>query len=263
MTMRLSTGMRNFLDKYGSLDDALRNGWIEIYTGPQPASADAAVQGTLLCTITAASAALTHEVLSCGTVTLTGGAAGSVDALTVNSVEVMGAVVPFNSTLTQTAADVAAQINRFQSVPNYFATSSGAVITIHAMPGSGTGPNGYAVATTVTTITKTDANMGSGGGATAGVAAVNGLKFDQALAGVLTRLSTQTWSGVNAATGTAGWFRQYGSVADAGALDATNLALRIDGAVATAGAEMNLNSTAFASGATTTIANWQTTMPAQ
>jgi hypothetical protein len=255
MARRLSTGLENFINKYGSINHALAGGWIEIYTGSQPLAADAAATGTLLCTISSSSGALTKEVLSTGTVTLTGGASGSVNTLTVNSVEVMGAAVNFNSTLTQTAADVAAQINRYDSVPNYFATSSGAVVTISALNGTGTGPNTYVVTTGVTTITKTDANFAGG------VAQVNGLKMDRSVAGVMQKLSTQTWSGVNAATGTAGWFRQYSSVADASALDSTESVLRVDGAISTSGAEMNLNSTAFTAAATTTIAGWQWTTP--
>lgn len=256
MTLRLSTAMRDFLNKNGSIGDALRNGKIEIYSGSQPSSADAAATGTLLCTITSSSGALTNEVLSSGSVTLTGGASGSVNTLTVNSVEIMGVAVPFNTSLTQTAADVAAQINRYKSTPDYTATSSGAVVTIKALPGTGTAPNGFTVASTVTTITKTDANMAGG------VAAVNGLQFDVSSSGVMTKLSTQTWSGVNAATGTAGWYRQYGSVADASALDSSSVYLRMDGAVSTSGAEMNLNSTAFTSGATTTLSSWSMTVPA-
>lgn len=256
MTLRLSTGMRDFLNKYGSIGDAMRNGRIEIYSGSQPSTADAAATGTLLCTITSSSGALTNEVLATGTVTLTGGASGSVDSITVNSVNVLNAVVNFNTSLTQTAADVAAQINRSQSNPNYTATSSGAVVTIKALPGTDTAPNGFVVTSTTTTITKTDANMAGG------VAGVNGLQFDISSSGVMTKLSTQTWSGTNAATGTAGWFRQYGSVADTGALDSTLLLLRMDGSVSTSGAEMNLNSVAFTSGATTTLSSWSMTVPA-
>lgn len=256
MTMRFSSAMRNFINKQGSIGDALQNGRIEIYSGAQPSSADAAATGTLLCTISDASGAVTKEVRSIGTVTLTGGGSGSVNTLTVNSVEIMGVAVNFNSTLTQTAADVAAQINRYKSVPDYSATSSGAIVTIVAQPGTGTGPNGYVVASACTTITKTDGNMASG------VAAVNGLKLDLSAAGVMTKLSTQTWSGVNAANGTAGWFRQYSSVADASALDSAELYMRVDGSVATAGGEMNLNSTTFVSAATTTLASWSMTVPA-
>ncbi len=256
MTMRLSTGARNFLNKYGSIDRMLQQGRIEIYSGAQPATADAAVTGTLLCTITDNSATRTAEVVATGTVTLNSGAAGSVDAITVNGIAILGTVVPFNTSLTQTAADVAAQINRFSGNVDYMATSSGAVITIIALPGTGASPNGFVVASTVTTLTKTDANMAGG------VNAANGLKFDVSTAGIMTKLASQTWSGTNATSGTAGWFRQYGSEADTGAAASTNRELRLDGAIATSGAEMNLTSTAFAVGATTTLASWSMAVPA-
>lgn len=257
MTMRLSTGLRNFLAKEGSIDGALRSGVIEIYTGAQPASADAAPTGTLLCTISAASASVTAEVLATGTVTLTAGAAGSVDTVTVGGVNILGAAVPFNGTLNQTAADVATQINRNSSAPEYTATASGAVVTISALPGTGASVNGFTVAATSTTLSTSTTNMASG------VNAANGLQFDPVVAGVLAKRASQTWSGVNASAGTAGWFRHYGSVADSKAVDTTATAIRLDGAIATSGSEMNLNSTAFVAGATTTIASWSMTVPAQ
>lgn len=256
MALRYSTAARNFMAAVGSYKDAFQNGRIEIYTGAQPATADADKgAGTLLCTITSSSGALTNEVLSSGTVTLTGGASGSVNTLTVNSVEIMGAAVNFNTSLTQTAADMVTQINAHHSFAEYIATSSGAVVTITALPGTGTTPNGYVVASTVTTITKTDANMASG------VAAVNGLKFGAPSAGSVSKLASQTWSGVNAASGTAGWYRQYGSVADTGAADTNLIYYREDGAVSTSGADLNLSSTALVAAATTTIASDTLTIP--
>lgn len=255
MTLKYSTAARNFMAGIGSYKDVFQNGRIEIYSGAQPATADAAVIGSLLCTITANSGVLTNEVLSSGTVTLTGGAAGSVNTLTVNSLEIMGAAVNFNTSLTQTAADVAAQINAYHSYQDYIAASSGAVITITALPGTGTTPNGYVVASTVTTITKTDVNMASG------VAAVNGLKFGAPSAGSISKLASQTWSGVNAGSGTAGWYRQYSSVADTGAIDSALVFYREDGAISTAGAELNLSSTALVAAATTTISSDTLTIP--
>lgn len=256
MTMRLSTGLCNFLAKQGSFDDAMRNGIIEIYSGAQPASADAAPAGTLLCTISAAAGGVTAEVLASGTVTLAG-SAGSVNTLTVNGVEVLGGAVAFDGTLAQTALDVAAQINRNKSAPDYTASATGAVVTLTALPGTGTVPNTFAVAGTLTTLTATYTALAGG------VSAVNGLRFDAAAGGVLPKLASQVWSGVNGATGTAGWFREYGSTADSHALDAAGVVLRVDGAIATSGAEMNLNSTAFVSGATTTLASAALTIPNQ
>lgn len=257
MTMRLSTGMRNFLANGGSYVGAMENGRIEIYTGAQPASADAAVQGTLLCTITNNSGAITSEVASVGTVTLAG-AAGAVNTVTVNGRNILGPnAVPFDGTLAQTALDVAAAINNSRVWPGYTASAAGAVVTIAAKPGAGSGPNGFVVAGTLTTLTATYANMAGG------VDPVNGLQFAASSGGAASKLAAQVWSGLNLASGTAGWFRQYGAFADGGALDSTAQFLRVDGAVATSGGEMNLNSTAFTSGATTTVQTGTLTVPAQ
>lgn len=255
MTLRYSTGAANHLAQHGSFKDAFNNGKIEIYSGAQPASADAAPTGTLLCTITASSLARTAEVLAIGTVTLTSGAAGSVDTVTVDGIQINEAAVPFNVSLTQTAADLAAEINRSVSSPDYTASASGAVVTISAKRGSGAAPNGFVVAGTATTLSLTFGNMASG------VAAVNGLKLGNAAAGVIAKLASQTWSGVNAASGTAGWYRYTGSVADTGVADTTETQIREDGAIATSGAQLNFSSTTLTVGATTTIDTWTRTVP--
>lgn len=257
MTMRLSTGLRTFLAKEGGIAEALYNGIIEIYSGAQPASADAAPTGTLLAVISDTAGAVTSEVLATGSVTLTGGAGGSVNTITVNGIDCLQGAVPFDGTLAQTAQDIATQINRAQSAPEYTATAVGAVVTISALPGAGTSPNGFVVAATTTTITATTTNMAGG------VNPVNGLKFDPAAAGTLPKRASQNWSGVNVAAGVAGWMRQYGSVVDSHALDSVGVAIRLDGAIATAGAEMNLTNTAFALAATTVIQSWQMAVPAQ
>jgi hypothetical protein len=260
MTFRLSTGLRNQLNKQGSIDRLFRGGRIEIYSGVQPASPDAAVTGTLLCTITNNSGAYTAETASAGSVTLAG-SAGSVNTLTVNGVDLLqGTPVAFTSTLALTAAAVATQINRNSDVTGFNAVASSTtagLINIYGNAGQGATPNGNTVTATLTTLTGTYVNMAGG------VNSVNGLQFDVASGGVMTQLSSQTWSGLNAATGTAGWFRQYGSLTDAGALDSAGAFPRMDGAIATSGAEMNLSSTALTSGATTTISGWSMTVPAQ
>lgn len=256
MTLRLSTALRDYVNAHGSMKDALHNGEIKIYTGAQPASADSAPSGTLLVTITAASAARTAEVLATGSVTLTGGAAGSIDTLTVDSVSIIDAAVPYNTSLSQTATDLATAINNCQTHPNYKASASGAVVTISAMRGTGAAPNGFVVASTVTTITKTDANMASG------VAAVNGLKLGVSTDGVLAKLASQVWSGVAADSGTAGWFRFTGGVADSGVGDTDDLQVRLDGAISTSGAQLNMSSTTITAAATQTIASFPLTLPA-
>lgn len=257
MTLRYSTFARSFIAGIGSWKDCFMNGRMEIYSGAQPSSADAAVQGTLLCTITDSAGAHTAEVLSAGSVTLAG-SGGSLDTLTVNSVNILGAAVPYNTSLAQTATDAVVQINRFHSTTDYVATSSGAKIIITALPGTGTSPNGLVVASTVTTMTKTDVNMGI---EATGVAAVNGLKYEYPIGGGIAKLASQTWSGVNATGGTAGWYRLYGSVADAGGADSALVYRREDGAIATSGAELNINPTSFVAAATTTISSGTLTIP--
>lgn len=100
-------------------------------------------------------------VAATGTVTLTGGAAGSVNGITVNGVQIMSGAVSFTTDLATTAAAVATNINLHVSVPNYNATSVGPVITITAVTANGT-TNGYAVVPSVTTITATSTDMAGG-----------------------------------------------------------------------------------------------------
>lgn len=52
MTLKSSTGLRNRLLDTGSARDALAGGFVHIYAGAEPATADAAIgAATLLCTI--------------------------------------------------------------------------------------------------------------------------------------------------------------------------------------------------------------------
>ena len=101
-------------------------------------------------------------VSATATVTLTGGAAGSVDMITVNGVNVMSGSVAYATSLSVTATAVAANITAHVSVPEYTATAVGAVITISAASAAGTTPNGFVVAVTTTTITETHTNMAGG-----------------------------------------------------------------------------------------------------
>jgi hypothetical protein len=254
MTLRLSTAARDHITGAGSLKSAFQDGQIQIYSGAQPASADSAPTGTLLATITASSAARTAEVLATGTVTLSG-SAGSVNSITVDGVQIMDVAVPFSTDLTLTAAAVAGAINASRSVPDYTATSAGAVVTIQAPRGMGAAANGLTVAADATTLTATVANMSGG------VTAANGLKFGAASGGVVSKLDSQVWSGVAVASGTAGWFRFTGSVADSGVADSSASQIRMDGAIATSGAQLNMSSTAITSGATQTIASFPITLP--
>lgn len=269
MTLRFSTGYTNFVAEQGSHKGALDNGSIEVYSGSQPATADLAATGTLLVTVTSSAGALTNEVKATGIITLSVGSSGSdtVTAMTLAGLEIMGSTTAFNTSLTQTATDICAKVNRNPKNKFVVATSSGAIITLTARPGFGTLLNSAALAASVggamvATITSTSFGSGTGG-SVAGVSSANGLKMDyNASAGVITKDTSQTWSGTAGATGTAGWFRYKGSIADAGALDGSAAYIRMDGAIGTSGTDMTMSSTSVTSGALQTLSTFAFTIPA-
>lgn len=256
MALRLSAALRNALNEMGSHKHVLSNCVLKVYSGAQPASAEAAPTGTLLCTYSLSGGALTREVRSVGSVDLTGGASGSINTITVNSIEIMGSATNFNTSLAQTAQDAADKINN-NPFNLLFSASVSATdkIDITAKPGLGALANGWVVASTVTTITKTDSNMAGG------VSAVNGLQWGDSAAGTLVKHPTQVWQGTAAATGTAGWFRFEASVTDPGTLDSTESILRMDGAIATSGAELNMASTSITISAVQTVNSFSVTLP--
>lgn len=102
------------------------------------------------------------------------------------------------------------------------------------------------------------------GGATLLVTIKNagaGINFDSAAAGgVLEKAPAEVWNGVNAASGTAVFYRHVLG-ADTGALSTT--AVRMQGNCAVAGADLNLTSVSLTSGATQTIDFYSVAFPAQ
>lgn len=245
MALRLSTALRSGVQDTSPFKGLMSNCFMKIYSGAQPATADAAVTGTLLATFSDASGTPTREVLATGSVALTGGASGSVNTLTVNSIEIMGSATNFNTSLIQTATDIVTKINNNPKNLLFIASNvlgTSATITITAKPGLGTIANSWTVASTVTTITKTDTNTSGG------VNAANGLNWGDSAAGIIVKLSTQTWSATPVATGTAGYFRFEAAVTDDGLADTLFTKYRMDGSIATSGAELNTGNTTFTSG---------------
>lgn len=256
MTLRLSTGLRNALNSGLGFQGAFNRGSINIYSGSQPASGDAAVTGTLLGVITIGSAALTQETQATGTITLTGGASGSIGPVTVGGFNIIPDVanVAFNTSLSQTASDLADAINRNGI---YTASVSGAIVTIKPRPGAGASHNTYAVTATVATITATYANM-SGGAAPA-----NGLYLGAAGSGIIEKPLTVIWSFNGLVAGVAGWFRMIGSVSDAGVLvSSAPWPIRLDGSVAVSGGDAALSNINVVVGAPNTIDQFRWTQPA-
>ena len=86
-----------------------------------------------------------------------------------------------------------------------------------------------------------------------------GITLDATAAGgVIPKTPAEVWSGVNAATGVAAWFRHV-AAADDGTESVTQP--RIQGAVALSGAAVNLTSLNLTSGATQTIDYYAVSWP--
>lgn len=258
MAIRISTALRNMVAGYVPYKRVLTGGELRIFTGSQPTSADDAQTGTLLVTLTAASGARTAEVYSQGSFSLTG-SGGQVDNVTIDSKSILPAAVPFNTSLSQTATDLANAINAAVTNTEYIASTSGAQVFITALPGSGAGPNGF-----VTAVTVSGGTLGTSGvtNMAGGVSAVNGLLLHVPSVGVLAKNPTQVWSGVAGNSGVAGWFRFTGAISDAGGTDSSAVQVRLDGNIATSGANMTMANTNITASATQTLNTFSITVPA-
>lgn len=104
-------------------------------------------------------------------------------------------------------------------------------------------------AATTGTLLCTISNNSTGTGTNLAVAAA---------AGVIQKLASETWSGVNATGGVASYYRHV-AAGDTGALSTTEA--RLQGLVATVGSEMNLSSTTLTGGATQTLDFYSVQLP--
>jgi len=87
-----------------------------------------------------------------------------------------------------------------------------------------------------------------------------GLTFDAAVAGVSVKAAVENWKFTGAASGTAGWFR-FHAVGDV-PTDTSSTAARLDGSIATSGADMNLSNISVVIGSPNTVDVFQFTLPA-
>jgi hypothetical protein len=256
MALKLSTGLRQFLVGEGSLRKAFEDGILNIYSGAVPSDADVAATGVLLAKITKASGAVVANARSTPQVGLiTIGSHAPAETFIIN-VTVDG-VGPTSYTFTNTpdagtATDVARKVaEMLNDIPQLSAIASGsdgnifvasrlAGVAFTIASGGGTG--------TISALTSS----------VAAAVALNTLKLAAPAAGVIAKTS-DVWSGVALADGTAGYFRLVTNLDDA-TLSTTQV--RIQGTVSTSGAELNLTNINIASGATQTIDTFQLTEPA-
>lgn len=100
------------------------------------------------------------------------------------------------------------------------------------------------------TLLATISSSGDGTGATFDAAAANG---------VIAKTPAETWTGTALASGTAGWFRVR-RAQDTGTT-ASSTESRIDGAIATSGAQLNVGSLTVSAGAPFVVTSFTVTLP--
>jgi len=266
MALRFSTGMVQALMQRRGLKEALHDGVIKVYSGSQPATADAAVTGTLLLTVTNASGAFTADTPS----------TAQVSEITITGIT---ASTTYSLIFTPPASDYATETHTYVS-PGSGQTADllGQALANTINSGSdATEPSAYAHAifnaaddilyvafapgiAVVTTDTEsggaTDMTVVS---ETTADVRTNGLQFGASTAGVLAKEADIVWSGAVAATGTAGWFRFSANPTDAGALSTT--LVRMDGACGTSNSDMNLSSVNLVAATTVTVDTFSITQP--
>ena len=86
-----------------------------------------------------------------------------------------------------------------------------------------------------------------------------GLTFDASVAGVLSKAAAETWKFVGAADGVAGWFRFYEPTDTPSAVTTTKA--RLDGSIASSGADMTIANISIVTGAPNTVDVFSFTLP--
>lgn len=260
MSLRLSTAVKN--QTLNSLAGAvaktysLNDGRIAIYTGSQPASADAAATGTLLGTITKSAGSYSAGVYQstdddnvCASQSVTSGSNMSLNGAGAGTLGV-GYFVTISSAGTEDLRTANFRItgtgNNDEAIVEYIDGGNNATVytTNQFKTVTEIYPRKPAVFTSNVKV---------------GYAITNGLAMGAAASGEIAKSTAQTWQMTAVATGTAGWFRWMGDDTDAGSISTT--LPRVDGRISTSGAELNLSNTSIVSGSTITIDTFEIAWP--
>lgn len=254
MAFRISTGLENqsLNAVRGAVDKtySLQGGYIAIYSGTQPASADDAATGDLLLKITNNAGTFTpgsyqttdddgvcqsQTPVAAGTLTINGVTAGTLGVGYFVTIYGSGNESTKIFRVTGTGNDDEALIEYLQ------------------------GPNNGTVSTKAPfkTVTEVYVSAATAAAVKVGYGITNGLFLALAADEAIGKHPNQTWSGLGIANGTAGWFRHYGAATDTGAYSTT--LPRADGRIATSGAEMNLSNISIVVGAAQSITEYSIT----
>lgn len=254
MAVKLSTGLVNWLAGGSSLRRAFDDCELEIWSGTPPTTADLANTGTLLCTVTEGSGStyLRQGWGEINTVTITTFVTGQtwLFDVTIGSETLVTTGTFTNTPDAGSVAMVAVKVAKLFEAIGCSACATGTTGVIYVMAPSGKSLlialNGTATggATIVDAVLAADTDGEC-------------LHFGPPAVGIISKDSA-VWSGVNVATGVAGYFR---FVLPGDAHDLSTTAIRLQGAVSTSGAEMNLSNTTLTLAATTTIDSGNFTTP--
>lgn len=248
MAEKYSTGLRNWLLGGKDLREAFDDFIIKIFSGSTPSDADQGEAGTLLCTISKASGQVDATELSTAkqaSIDITVAGVGATIIVAINGVDYTYTVLAADDDLRKVARKVALMLD---GIPELQAIAHGTAV----------GDGKVAVKSSVAGLTFTIAKGGGGSGGTATWTVTDNtfanVRSDALQWGTPSNAQmakpSEVWSGVNVLGGTAAWFRIV-RPDDTGALSTT--ARRIQGAVGTSGAELNLTNINLALNATLTI----------
>jgi len=249
MAEKFSTGLVDYLLKEACLKKAFEDCIIKMFSGTAPGTADEAEGGaTLLCKLTKGSVAVDPTEVSIAKqsmIEITVASVGNTVIVAINGVDYTYTVLAADDDLRKVARKVALMLD---GIPE-----------LHAIAlASGSADGKIAVQSRIAGLSYTIAKGGGGGGGTAtwtltddliANSRCDALQWGNVSAGKISKEAGNAWSGVNLANGVASWFRVI-LPGDDGLLSTTQL--RIQGAIATSGAEINMNSTTFTKDATTT-----------
>lgn len=256
MTERLSTGARNFLLGRGCMRDFVSDCSMKIYSGAAPANADDAVTGVLLATITQAS--LTAELRDgwgeIVDVLVTSHTAAETWAfdVTIGSETLVSTRTYTNTPDAGAVADVAVRLVKLFNEIGCRACATGTDGHVWVMAPSRKSMTIALKAGSTGTVVITDAIY-------AADAAGDLLNFGPPSSGAMPK-TTDVWSGVIAVSGVAGYFRLV-QADDDGTLSTTQV--RVQGAISTSGAELNLSNTSLVAATTLTIDSYSVSLPAE
>ncbi len=246
MAIRLSTGCVQLLAQHKTLKEIFHDGAIHIYTGTQPANADTAISGTLLCTLAAEGTTFvagTRSVPVIVKVTVTS------DTQSTYTISIGTTDYTYTKGTGEGVNDIAKGL--FNTIadnsPHFLCawTGSDAVILTERFAAS----EGTPSVSVSTGMTKTDVQTSSRAG---------GIQFGSATGGVLSKESA-LWKGTVITDGTAGWFRIVGNSADGGGSSTT--LPRIDGSIGTTSGDMILRTVSLLANDIITLTDMTITIP--